>query len=54
MDEFGKKIRSKKLTTHNDSQLEVQQFQGQSEAKEPVMAQYLNKVQALAPLFKNF
>lgn len=42
------------LTAHSDSQLIVKKFHGQYETKDSTMAQYLQKVKALARLFQNF
>jgi len=38
---FAEKLEVKSLTTHNDSQLVVQQFQGAFEVREPVLTRYL-------------
>ena len=47
-------LHAEKLIAHSDSQLVVQQFHGEYEAREPVMAQYLQKVRGLAGNFSAF
>ena len=47
-------LQAEKLIAHSDSQLVVQQFRGEYEAREPVMAQYLKKVKSLAARFTIF
>ena len=43
-----------KLKAHSDSQLVVGQTRGEFEAKDPVMAKYLQKVKELIPSFRYF
>ena len=51
---LAKELRAKRLIAHSDSQLVVQQYQGEYETREPIMAQYLRKVQVLAKMFESF
>ena len=47
-------LHAERLVAHSDSQLVVQQFHGEYEAREPVMVQYLQKVRGLAGRFSAF
>ena len=47
-------LHAERLTAHSDSQLVVQQFLGEYEAREPVMVQYLQRVRCLARRFLAF
>ncbi|XP_052177528.1 uncharacterized protein LOC127791585 [Diospyros lotus] len=49
-----RKLEVTRLVAHSDSQLIVQQFQGQYEAREQIMAQCLRKVKDLAQTFQSF
>ena len=51
---LAKELHAKRLIAHSDSQLVVQQYQGEYEAREPILAQYLRKVQVLAKMFESF
>ena len=48
---LARKLEVTQLIAHSDSQLVVQQFQGQYKTREQVMAQYLCKVKELAQTF---
>ncbi|XP_039146852.1 uncharacterized protein LOC120284115 [Dioscorea cayenensis subsp. rotundata] len=47
-------LQVKRLMAHSDSQLVVQQFHGEYEAKEPIIRQYLHKVKTLSQEFEEF
>ncbi|XP_052197357.1 uncharacterized protein LOC127804524 [Diospyros lotus] len=51
---IAKKLKVTRLVAHSDSQLIMQQFQGQFETREQIMAQYLHKVKDLAQTFQSF
>ncbi|XP_052206746.1 uncharacterized protein LOC127811074 [Diospyros lotus] len=51
---IARKLEVTRLVVHSDSQLIVQQFQGQYETREQIMAQYLHKVKDLAQTFQSF
>ena len=48
---LARKLEVTQLIAHSDSQLIVQQFHGQYETREQVMAKYLYKVKELAQTF---
>ena len=41
---LARKLQDRKFVAHNDSQLVVQQFQEEYEAREPTIAQHLRKL----------
>ena len=49
---IAKDLKVEKLRAYSDSQLVVGQTKGKFEAKDPVMAKYLQKVRELAPSFQ--
>jgi len=51
---LARKLEVTQLIAHNDSQLIIQQYQGQYETRKPVMGQYLQKVKTLTQLFESF
>ncbi|XP_039128919.1 uncharacterized protein LOC120265065 [Dioscorea cayenensis subsp. rotundata] len=51
---LAKQLQVKRLMAHSDSQLVVQQFHGEYEAKEPIIRQYLHKVKTLSKEFEEF
>ena len=51
---LAEKLKAVRLTTHSDSELVVQQFQGTYEVREPILAHYLQKVKELAHKFEHF
>ena len=50
--QIAKDLKIKKLRAYSDSQLVVGQTRGEFEAKDPVMAKYLQKVKELTPSFQ--